>query len=180
LAERFGKPTLAFDTDAQMSLTFAIEILESGTVYQPFGNWYEKCISEKTTILDAIVKYEDFMRGKLSKFDFPVEKMIFPFEKNLHFVPSVVDLYWLELDLIDRAALKGSFPGILKSISKCLPPKYEFVFFDCPPSFNLLSFSVLSCVDLMLIPINPDAFASRGLRILLEGLDLRIKPNSIP
>ena len=47
---------------------------------------------------------------------------------------------------------------------------------DCPPAFNSLSFSVVSHSDLVLIPINPDVFASKGVRIMLSGLRERLKP----
>lgn len=54
------------------------------------------------------------------------------------------------------------------------------MFFDCPPSFSLLSYSVLSCCDLVLIPINPDFFAAKGLNLLLRSLQMRIEPFPVP
>jgi chromosome partitioning protein len=57
---------------------------------------------------------------------------------------------------------------------------YDYVLFDCPPSFTLLSYSVLSCCDLVLIPVNPDFFASRGVSLLLNSLKMRIEPYPIP
>jgi cellulose biosynthesis protein BcsQ len=58
--------------------------------------------------------------------------------------------------------------------------RYEYMLFDCPPSFTLLSYSVLSCCDLVLIPVNPDYFASRGVSLILNSLRLRIEPHPIP
>src|SRR6266699_3112412 len=59
-------------------------------------------------------------------------------------------------------------------------PRYDFVLFDCPPSFTLLSYSVLSCCDLVLIPVNPDFFASKGVGLILNSLRMRIEPHPIP
>ena len=59
-------------------------------------------------------------------------------------------------------------------------PIYDYVFFDCPPSFSLLSYSVLSCCNLILIPINPDFFAAKGLDLLLSSLRMRIEPFPVP
>jgi chromosome partitioning protein len=59
-------------------------------------------------------------------------------------------------------------------------PEYDYVLFDCPPSFSLLSYSVLSCCDLVLIPINPDFFAAKGLSLLLSTLRARIEPFPVP
>ncbi len=53
---------------------------------------------------------------------------------------------------------------------------YDYIFFDCPPNFTALSYSVLSCSSLLLIPVNPDVFASRGIRIMIDGLRNRIQP----
>jgi chromosome partitioning protein len=54
------------------------------------------------------------------------------------------------------------------------------VLFDCPPSFSLLGYSVLSCCNLVLIPINPDFFAAKGLGLLLNSLRMRIEPFPVP
>jgi chromosome partitioning protein len=59
-------------------------------------------------------------------------------------------------------------------------PTYDYVLFDCPPSFTLLSYSVLSCCDLVLIPVNPDFFASRGTSLILNSLRMRIEPHPLP
>jgi chromosome partitioning protein len=58
--------------------------------------------------------------------------------------------------------------------------KYDYVLFDCPPSFTMLSYSVLTSCDLILIPFNPDFFAAKGVRLLLAGLRHRIQPHPIP
>jgi chromosome partitioning protein len=59
-------------------------------------------------------------------------------------------------------------------------PRYDYVLFDCPPSFTLLSYSVLTCADLVLIPVNPDFFASRGTSLILNSLKMRIEPHPLP
>ncbi len=57
---------------------------------------------------------------------------------------------------------------------------YDYILFDCPPSFTLLSYSVLSCCDLILIPVNPDYFASKGTNLILNSLKMRIEPFPLP
>src|SRR6266446_6770166 len=74
-----------------------------------------------------------------------------------------------------------SLNGCYKRLSirrTCRPTTTSF--FDCPPSFSLLSYSVLSCCDLVLIPINPDFFAAKGLNLLLSTLRARIEPLPVP
>ena len=91
------------------------------------------------------------------------------------------DLYWLELEVFDRDRMKDFMRRLLDKIEHSSKvAKYDYVLFDCPPSFTLLSYSVLSVCDLILIPVNPDFFASKGVGLLLDSLKLRIEPNPVP
>jgi chromosome partitioning protein len=95
---------------------------------------------------------------------------------SLHFVPSTVDLYWLELGVFDREKTKHFVRALLGKIQHSKRFIYDYVFFDCPPNFTALSYSVLSCSSLILIPVNPDVFASRGIALMMDGLRSRIEP----
>jgi len=106
---------------------------------------------------------------------------VYPIKNNYHFVPSVQELYWTELDFFDRDKIKYFIQHLLERIHHCKDlPEYQYVLFDCPPSFSVLSYSVLSCCDLVLIPINPDFFAAKGLQILISSLKMRIHLFPVP
>lgn len=174
-----GQRVLMFDLDAQMSLTQAIALNEdTGRLEDRFGAWYEKAISRKRTIFDALDKFA----RPAAHFDFPIGfDVIYQITDQLHFVPSVEDLYWLELEVFDRALMRDFIRRLVGKITSA--PKmagYDYILFDCPPSFTLLSYSVLTCADLVLIPVNPDYFASRGTSLILNSLKLRIEPHPIP
>ena len=175
IASRKNKKVLVIDTDAQMSLTLAIQLQENGAMYSQFEKWYEDQHRKKSkTILNALEKYDRLEGGH---FDFPVDNsFIYQMNDNLHFIPSIVDLYWLELDVFDREKVKNFIRALLGKIEHSRSYNYEYVFFDCPPNFTALSYSVLSCSSLILIPVNPDVFAARGVELMLDGLKLRIEP----
>ena len=83
--------------------------------------------------------------------------------------------------MFDRDMMKDFVRRLLGKITNTPRiPAYSYVLFDCPPSFTLLSYSVLACCDLLLIPVNPDFFASRGVSLILNSLRLRIEPHPIP
>ena len=86
-----------FDLDVQMSLTQAVGLNEdSGSLYPAFGGWYDKSVNGRRTIFDAIDQYT---KPAAAHFDFPIAyDFIYQINKGLHFVPSVEDLYWLELE----------------------------------------------------------------------------------
>ncbi len=168
-----NKRILVFDIDAQMSLTLAVQLQESGELDRSFAGWYNKHQNKSKTILNAIEAYENMNKGF---FDFPIDScFIYQLSDNLHFVPSIVDLYWLELDIFDKEKLKYFIRALLGKIEHS-KFRYDYIFFDCPPNFTVLSYSVLSCSSLLLIPVNPDVFAARGVRLMIDGLRLRIQP----
>lgn len=166
---------LLFDLDAQMSMTQAISLDGHGRPYQQFDKWQE---ANQTSIFSAL---GHFLRSEgASRFQ-PDKNFIFALNPEYHFVPSTEQLYWLELDNRDPEKGKFFIKNLLGEIgnSRSLP-KYDYVFFDCPPSFTLLSYSVLTCCDLILIPVNPDFFAAKGVDLLITGLRERIKPHPLP
>lgn len=179
LSSMSNQNVLMFDLDAQMSLTQAIALNEdTGHLLDKFGKWYETSISRKKTIFDAL----DAFTRPAKQFDFGVGfDFIYQITKQFHFVPSVEDLYWQELEVFDRDGVKDFIRRLLGKVGNSPKlPRYDYVLFDCPPSFTLLSYSVLSCCDLVLIPVNPDFFASRGVSLILNSLRMRIEPHPIP
>ncbi|TAF55658.1 MAG: ParA family protein [Oscillatoriales cyanobacterium] len=150
---------LMLDLDPQMSLTEAIGLNENtGHLDDKFGKWYEKSLKHRLTIYDAL---EVFKKAG-QNFKFP-------------------ELYWLDLDGFEGKSVKDfirQFSGKIANSPNL--PKYDLMLFDCSPSFSLLTYSVLSCCDLILIPVNPDYFGSRGLSLVLNSLQKRIEPYPFP
>jgi chromosome partitioning protein len=171
-----GKKVLVVDTDAQMSLTMAVQLEDDGGFRPDFHKWYEGEHEKKgKTLLQAIERYDNHIR-KGSHFDFSINSsFIYQMTETLSIIPSVVDLYWLELDAFDPQTLRGFAQSLLGKIQHS-PYKFDYVFFDCPPNFTTLSYSVLSSSSLILIPVNPDVFATRGVNLIVQGLELRIEP----
>lgn len=168
---------LILDMDAQMSLTQAIALNEDGSPFKNFSDWYERSIAKKATIFDALDEFT-----KPVGFNFKINfDFIYKISERYHFIPSVQELYWTELELFDREKAKHFVQRLLEKIQNSREvPNYDFVLFDCPPSFSILSYSVLSCCDLVLIPINPDFFAAKGLDLLISSLRVRIEPHPLP
>lgn len=171
---------LLFDLDAQMSLTQAVTLNEDGNLEPKFQQWYEDAAGKKKTIFHAL---EEFTAPKRAgRFDFSVgHDFVYPLTNGLHFVPSVEDLYWMELGAFDRDGTKEFIRRLLAKVGNSNKlPDYDYVLFDCPPSFTVLSYSVLACCDLILIPVNPDFFAAKGTNLILNSLKMQIEPFPLP
>ena len=162
-----------------MSLTQAVTIdSNTGHLYDAFREWYEAALAGNHTVYDALRQFADASRP----FDFAVEdNFIFSISERLNFVPTCSELYWLELESLDRDRMRAFIRRLLGRIqgSPSLP-RYDYVLFDCPPSFTMLSSSVLDCCDLVLIPVNPDYFAAAGTKLILRAMRERLAPFPSP
>ncbi len=175
-AEVAAKRILVIDTDAQMSLTMAVQLNEeTGALENRFEQWYDNAHKkQRKTILDALDAYD---RAEGGQFDFRIDSsFIYEMSETLHFVPSVPELYWQELDLFDRSKVQHFIRALMGKIEHSKRYHYDYIFYDCPPNFTVLSYSVLSCASCLLIPVNPDVFAPRGVSLMLDGLRYRIEP----
>ena len=175
IAVKNQKKVLVVDIDSQMNLTLDVHFDElKGRFNKEFESWYLQHIKNNRTFLDALKAFEN---GKGNFFDFPINAtMIYKMSEKLHFIPSSDDMYWLESDIGNRDRVKNFVKIFLNKLDKTTNLEYDYVLFDCPPYFNALSHSVLSNSDLIIIPVNPDVFASTDINEMLEGLSRRIQP----
>ncbi|MGQ0793312.1 MAG: ParA family protein [Deltaproteobacteria bacterium] len=175
-AEKADRRILLVDADAQMSLTLAVQLQESGDRYGHFETWYDTAhLKNKKTLSDALR-----IHANSRKFDFAADSsFVYQIAPNLHFVPSAIDLYRLEGEGYQRDKLTRFIPDLLGAVSRA-GFGYDYVLFDCPAYFTPLAYSVLCAADLVVVPVNPDVFASRGVEIMIDGLAERIKPSQSP
>ena len=168
---------LLFDLDAQMSLTHAIALDADGRSSGKFDRWYENSKKNNRDIFSVLRQH---LEGDLQHFH-PDNGFVYRLKQDHHFVPSTEQLYWFELENSDPEKGKFFLKNLLGRVQHSSNlPKYDYFLFDCPPSFTVLSYSVLTCCDLILIPFNPDFFAARGIGMLIAGLQHRIQPHPLP
>ncbi len=60
----------------------------------------------------------------------------------------------------------------LKSILRPIESRYDFILFDCPPSFNIFTKNALNAAGEVLIPVDSGFFPLLGLKQLLEEIEL--------
>lgn len=175
LSQRKGSNILLIDLDAQASLTQSIEL---GQQNNEFTLWKENSEKQKNTLHAALMQFLH-QDGKF-KFE-PDENFIYQITDKYHFVPATDDLYWVGLDSFDPEKGRNFIQRILEKIANSPKfPDYDYVIFDCPPSFTPLSYSVLTCCDMVLAPTNPDFFAAKGVDLLAKGLQNSIEAHPFP
>lgn len=88
-------------------------------------------------------------------------------KENLFLIPSTLDLSGAEVEL-------GNDPTGSQFVLKDLLDKvkgFNYVIIDCPPALGLLTANALTCADKVLIPLEPEYLAIRGLGKLNSVID---------
>ncbi|CAL7960165.1 putative ParA family protein TC_0871 [Alphaproteobacteria bacterium] len=92
-----------------------------------------------------------------------VRDSIIQVEDGIDLIPSRIENVTLDSKLaISRAPLHNILNAILESIEK----EYDLIFLDCPPMMGHSVTAATLYSDLILIPLNPDKFSAKGLKIL--------------
>jgi len=87
--------------------------------------------------------------------------------KNLFLIPSTTDLSSADIEL---ASNKNRSKLLRTVLSNSDLSKYDYIFFDCPPSLNVLTVNALIAADSLIIPLQSEFFALEGLSQLLMSV----------
>ncbi|WP_294618916.1 ParA family protein [uncultured Bacteroides sp.] len=103
---------------------------------------------------------------------------IIELENGLSIVPSCLDLSAAESELINEPGreliLKGLIAKLLES------RKFDYVLIDCPPSLGLLTLNALTAADYLIIPVQAQFLAMRGMAKITNVIQIvkeRLNPN---
>jgi chromosome partitioning protein len=87
---------------------------------------------------------------------------------QLEVVPASLELAGVEAGIHNRIARES----ILKKALEPLKKKYDFILIDCPPSLGLLTINALTAADDLIIPLQAQYLAVRGLNSLLQIIEM--------
>lgn len=87
--------------------------------------------------------------------------------KNLDILPADISLAKGETEILGKV---GGF-GLLKEQLEPVVGQYDHILIDCPPSLGLLTINALSAADVVLVPVQCQFFALKGLAALLETIE---------
>ncbi len=136
-----GRRTLLMDMDPQSALSGAMG-LDSNNLPQ--------------TIYDALID------SRMS-----IQTIIYQVRPKLEVVPSNIDLAAAEVELV--SAMGREY--VLKDAMAPVRDEYDYVLIDAPPSLGLLTVNALTAADEVIIPLQCEYLALRGMRFLLETIE---------
>lgn len=108
-------------------------------------------------------------RNELSEEEF-YEQIIYNVDKNLDIIPGDLELI-VDINANSDDKLKAFFNTLE------LVENYEYIIFDCPPTWSHLTNLAIGISDYYLIPSKLDDFSAIGIDILLEKISSKVKAN---
>lgn len=81
-------------------------------------------------------------------------------------LPATIDLAAAEVELVSMTLREL----VLRDVLGKLQLRYDHILIDCPPSLGLLTINALAAADQVLIPLQCEYLATRGLTLLLQTL----------
>jgi chromosome partitioning protein len=86
--------------------------------------------------------------------------------ENLDLVPCNIDLSAAEVQLVTEVGREY----VLGRALKPLLPYYDVCLIDCQPSLGLLTVNALACADGVIVPLECEFFALRGVALLMDTI----------
>jgi chromosome partitioning protein len=86
---------------------------------------------------------------------------------HVDLLPSNIDLAAAELMLVQEVAREQSLMRVLAP----LRVEYDFMLIDCPPSLGLLTINALTAADGVIVPLECEYYALRGVALLMDSID---------
>jgi len=112
--------------------------------------------------LDATI-YNLLMERNLNAADVVIKTSV----AGLDLLPSNIDLSGAEVQLVHEVGREF----VLGRVLQPLIPDYDVVLIDCQPSLGLLTVNALACADGVLVPLECEYFALRGVALLMETIE---------
>jgi chromosome partitioning protein len=86
---------------------------------------------------------------------------------DLHLVPANIDLAAAELLLVQEVAREQALARVVERVLY----RYDRIIIDCPPSLGLLTINGLTAANGVLVPLECEYFALRGMTLLMRTLE---------
>ncbi|MFT4029437.1 MAG: ParA family protein [Protaetiibacter sp.] len=137
----YGRTVLAVDFDPQGALSAGLGVQTH----------------DVTTIYDLLLGSSKDVAGAIQHTGTP----------GLDVIPANIDLSAAEVHLVGEVAREQILARVLRQVAA----DYDVILVDCQPSLGLLTVNALTAAHGVLIPLECEFFALRGVALLVETID---------
>ncbi|MBU0490760.1 MAG: AAA family ATPase [Chloroflexi bacterium] len=97
----------------------------------------------------------------------PIGQAIRNLHPNLDLLPANIDLAGAEIEFMSEIGRES----ILKEHLEPLLGQYDYIIIDCPPSLGILTINALTAANSVIIPLQCEYLAMRGMQQLLQTIE---------
>lgn len=138
-----GKRVLVVDVDPQSNLT-------------TYAGWYDENELKYTLT--------DLMEQSMNDEEIKTKESILHHSENVDLIPSNLSLSALENSLTYAMSREYTLRNCLSSIKD----NYDYILLDCQPSLGMLTINALASANSVIIPVQSEYFALRGMTDLFK------------
>lgn len=140
---RKNKKVLLIDADPQGDLTTCLGYYEQDNLQNTLA----------TLMADTI--YDNELK---------IKETILHHKEGIDLIPSNLDLSAIEFTLVNAMSREFTMKNCISSIKD----KYDYILIDCPPSLGLITINALACSNQVVVPVQGEYLAARGMGQLLK------------
>ena len=138
-----GKRVLLVDSDPQGDLTTYMGIHDPDNIPVTLSTLMERSIKdEDINSKEAILKHDE----------------------GIDLIPSNLELSSMEVSLVNAMSREFTLRNCLSDIKD----KYDYVLIDCMPSLGMITINALACADKVIIPVQTEFLAAKGMSHLMN------------
>ena len=150
-----GKKVLLIDADPQGDLTTCMGYYNQDDLQNTIGTLMTDTIQDRQINAgDAILNHKE----------------------GIDLIPSNLDLSALEMSLVNAMSREFTLKNSINDIKN----NYDYILIDCMPSLGMITINALACSDKVIIPVQGEYLAAKGMGHLLKTVSKihkQINPN---
>ncbi len=137
--------------------------------------WYEQDKLKNTlaTLMEATI-YDNITSKKENKIP-TIQETILHHKEDVDLIPSNLDLSALEVMLVNAMSREFTMKNCIEEVKQY----YDYILIDCMPSLGMLTINALSCADKIIVPVQSQYLAAKGMGHLLQTVS-KVKKNINP
>src|SRR5574344_906454 len=149
-----GKRVLLVDSDPQGDLTTYMGIHDPDNIPVTLSTLMERSIKdEDINSKEAILKHDE----------------------GIDLIPSNLELSSMEVSLVNAMSREFTLRNCLSDIKD----KYDYILIDCMPSLGMITINALACADKVIIPVQSEFLAAKGMSHLMNTV-LKVRKQITP
>ena len=149
-----NKKVLLIDSDPQGDLTTCLGYYDQDNMQNTLGT------------LMGDVMYDN---------DLKINESILHHSEGVDLIPANLDLSAIEFSLVNAMSREFAMKNVIADIKD----KYDYILIDCMPSLGMITINALACSNKVIIPVQAEYLAAKGMGQLLKNI-MRVRKNLNP